>query len=264
MPALYIPHGGGPCFFMDWTMGPADTWDRMGNWLSGLGDSLGATPAAIVVISAHWEAPVVAVGSGTSPPLIYDYYGFPEHTYAIRYDAPGSPALAREICDLLRRAGIDAVEDAARGFDHGIFIPLKLAFPNADIPIVPVSLHHSLDAAMHLEIGRALGGLRGRGVLIVGSGMSYHNLTELMRGNEAIEDSDRFDDWLTASCLLQGDARAARLRNWDAAPAARGAHPRAEHLLPLMVAAGAGGDAAGRRVFGDRVMGSTVSAFRFD
>jgi len=249
---------------MDWTMGPADTWERMGTWLRQLGDSLGAVPAAVVVISAHWEAPDVAVASGTRPALIYDYYGFPEHTYSIEYAAPGSPRLAQEIMELLRHDGIEVVEDPERGFDHGVFIPLKLIFPDASIPVVQVSLHHALDAGMHLDIGRALAPLRERGVLIVGSGMSYHNLPVMMRGGGAIEDSERFDDWLMESCSMDGAARTERLKNWDSAPAARSAHPREEHLLPLMVAAGAGGDAGGRRVFGDRVMGSMVSAFQFD
>lgn len=264
LPTLYLPHGGGPCFFMDWTLGPADTWDRMGAWLRQLGGSLGAVPDAVVIISAHWEAPIVSVSSGTRPSLIYDYYGFPEHTYAIDYDAPGSPRLAGEVCGLLSRAGIPAAQDPGRGFDHGVFIPLKLIFPEAAVPIVQVSLQHELDAATHLDIGKALAPLRERGVLIVGSGMSYHNLPVLMSGVAVIEDSDRFDQWLTESCLMGGAARAERLRNWHTAPAARRAHPREEHLMPLMVAAGAGGDAGARRVFSGRVMGGTVSAFQFD
>ena len=264
LPTLYIPHGGGPCFFMDWTLGPADTWDRMAAWLRQIGAALGAMPEAIVVVSAHWEAPVVTVTSGVRPALIYDYYGFPEHTYALEYDAPGAPQLASEICGLLSRAGISAAEDPDRGFDHGVFIPLKLIFPEAGIPIVQLSLHHELDAPLHLDIGKALAPLRDNGVLILGSGMSYHNLPVMMSGVAVIEDADRFDQWLTQSCLMEGAARAERLRNWHAAPAARRAHPREEHLLPLMVAAGAAGDAGARCIFSDRVMGSTVSAYQFD
>jgi aromatic ring-opening dioxygenase catalytic subunit (LigB family) len=264
LPTWYIPHGGGPCFFMDWTMGPAATWEPMGEWLRGLGGSLDTIPDALLIVSAHWEAPVVTVGGAIRPSLIYDYYGFPQHTYAIDYAAPGSPGLAREIRGLLDDAGIPTAEDPVRGFDHGVFIPLKLIFPAGTIPVVQLSLHQALDAAMHLDIGHALAPLRERGVLIIGSGMSYHNLPVLMSGAVLIEDSDRFDKWLTESCLMPATARAGRLKNWHAAPAARSAHPREEHLLPLMVAAAAGGDAGGRRIFSDRVMGSTVSAFQFD
>lgn len=264
LPALYIAHGGGPCFFMDWTMGPADTWDSMGDWLRQIGSTLSSVPRAVVVVSAHWEAPVVTVASGARPPLIYDYHGFPEHTYEIRYDAPGSPELAQEICELLAASGITAGLDDARGFDHGVFIPLKLIFPEAAIPVVQVSLHHNLDPQTHLEIGKALCPLRQRGVLIIGSGMSYHNLPVLMSGFEAIADSDLFDEWLMETCALDGEARSERLKNWQVAPAARSAHPREEHLLPLMVTAGAGGSVGAERIFNDRVMGSMVSAFQFD
>ena len=156
MPALYIAHGGGPCFFMDWTMGPADTWDSTGDWLRQIGSTLGAVPQAVVVVSAHWEEPVVTVSSAVRPPLIYDYYGFPQHTYEIRYDSPGSPELAQEICDLLAADGVASGLNDARGFDHGVFIPLKLIFPDAAIPVVQVSLQQNLDPAMHLKIGEAL------------------------------------------------------------------------------------------------------------
>ena len=249
LPSLYIPHGGGPCFFMDWTMGPSDTWDRMGAWLSGAVDTLDRRPAAIVVVSAHWESPAVAVTSGERPPLIYDYYGFPPHTYELTFPAPGAPALAAAIMTLLERAGMAAVADPSRGFDHGVFIPLKLMVPHADIPVVQVSLVDGLDADVHLALGRALAPLRDDDVLIVGSGMSYHNLPELMRGQSHIEASDRFDAWLDETCRAPAVERERRLRDWLAAPAALDAHPRAEHLLPLMVAAGAAGNDAGNRVF---------------
>ena len=264
LPALYIAHGGGPCFFMDWTMGPANTWDSMGEWLRGLGASLPVVPEAVVVVSAHWESPVVSIGSGAKPSLIYDYYGFPPDTYEITYDAPGSPDLANEICALLEGAGIASVEDPDRGYDHGVFIPLKLIYPEATIPVVQISLHQSLDPATHLDIGSALSPLRERDVLIIGSGMSYHNLTELMSDAGAIADSDKFDDWLNETCALEREMRAERLKNWHLAPAARSAHPREEHLLPLMVAAGAGSCAGARTIFNDRVMGSMVSGFQFN
>jgi aromatic ring-opening dioxygenase catalytic subunit (LigB family) len=249
---------------MDWTMGPASTWDAMSNWLSEVANTLPNEPQAILVVSAHWETPIISVTSAATPELIYDYYGFPEHTYQLRYDVPGSPALAKEVCELLAASGIEAAVDPERGLDHGVFVPLKMMFPEAGIPVVQVSLHHSLDPMLHIDIGAALGPLRERGVLIVGSGMSFHNMAKLMSGEREIEDSDEFDEWLSESCQMEAAARTARLCDWSNAPAGRSAHPREEHLLPLMVAAGAGSHNGGRRIFRDRVMGSTVAAFQFD
>jgi aromatic ring-opening dioxygenase catalytic subunit (LigB family) len=146
--------------------------------------------------------------------------------------------------------------------DHGVFIPFKVIYPKADIPIVQLSLKEGLDPAKHIAAGRAIAPLRERGVLIVGSGMSYHNLREFGRDVRAI--SDQFDSWLTnAACVPTAVARAEKLARWEEAPGARRAHPREEHLIPLMVAAGAGGDDLGKKVFTDHVMGTTVSAFQF-
>ena len=264
MPTLYIPHGGGPCFFMDWpeAMGGPDTWKNMAAWLGHLPELVGARPEAIVVISGHWEEPEFTVNAGAHPPLLFDYYGFPEHTYRLEYPAPGSPELAREICGLLEAVGIPAQQDSERGFDHGVFIPFKVIYLEAEIPIVQVSLKEGLDPAEHIAAGRAIAPLRERGVLIVGSGMSYHNLREMGRDVRAI--SDQFDAWLTdAVCAPTVAARAERLSRWQQAPGARRAHPREEHLIPLMVAAGAGGEDVGKKVFTDHVLGTTVSAFQF-
>ena len=262
-PSLFIPHGGGPCFFMEWTMGPSDAWDRMAAWLRGLAATLPARPKAIVVVSAHWEEDAFAVTCAANPSLIYDYYGFPEHTYRLTYPASGAPELAQQIVAMLTRAGLPARADHKRGFDHGVFIPLKLIFPDADIPIVQVSLHKSLDPALHHDAGRALAPLRKEGVLIVGSGMSYHN----MRGfgdPRSRPDSDRYDAWLTETST-QADAgkRNEVFGNWASAPAARATHPREEHLIPLMVASGAGGDGPGDKIFMDYPMETAISAFRF-
>jgi len=245
-------------------MGPADTWDAMRAWLQGVAATLGATPRGIVVVSAHWESDNVLVTSNSSPRLLYDYYGFPEHTYDIKYPAPGSPGLAEKISELLRSAGIASEKDVERGLDHGVFIPLKLMFPSAQVPVVQLSLHGSLDPMLHLEMGRAIQDLRDQGILILGSGMSYHNMNELMSGKAVVPDSDTFDHWLYETCKLDPTQRDECLKNWAQAPAARGAHPREEHLLPLMVAAGAASDGACERVFSGRVMGSTVAGYRFD
>ena len=145
LPTLFIPHGGGPCFFMNWD--PSDTWHRMAEYLRRVPDDVGVRPRALVVISGHWEEKVVTIQNNSAPPLLYDYYGFPESTYQITFPAPGAPEIATRISELLKAAGIECTYDHARGFDHGVFIPLKVAFPKADVPIVQVSLLASMDPA---------------------------------------------------------------------------------------------------------------------
>lgn len=262
MPTLFVPHGAGPCFFMDWN--PPTAWNAMAGFLKGIAATLPARPTAIVLVSGHWLQPSFSVTSAARPTLIYDYHGFPPHTYELRYPAPGEPALAARIADLLDAAALGGRENAQRGFDHGMFIPLKLMFPDADIPVVQLSLRSDLDPQAHLAAGQALRALRDEGVLIVGSGMSFHN----MRGYgdprfAAI--SDEFDHWLTATVELPPGERYRALQRWEDAPAARLCHPpRAEeHLIPLLVAAGAAGDSNGSKVFSDRVMHTTLSAYRF-
>ena len=262
LPSLFLPHGGGPCFFMDWS--PPDTWTRLADFLQGLAASLPARPRAVLVISAHWAEAAFTLASHPRPPLIYDYHGFPDHTYRLTYPAPGDPALAARCGALLEGAGLAAREDPQRGLDHGVFVPLKLVFPAADIPVVALSLKRDLDPAAHLAAGRALAPLREAGVLILGSGMSFHNMPGY--GDPRFgPPSDAFDAWLTGT-LEQDDtaARDSALAAWDAAPGGLLSHPRGreEHLIPLMVAAGAGG--RGRRIFSDRIMETTLSAFAFD
>ncbi len=262
-PAIYLPHGGGPCFFMDWTWGPADTWNATQRFLEGLTATLPEPPKAMVVISGHWEEPAFTVSSAPRPQLIFDYSGFPEQTYHLTWPAPGSPELAVRAADLLKQAGLPSANNATRGFDHGVFVPLKVAFPEARIPVVTLSLAASLDPALHLAAGRALAPLRDEGVLIVGSGMSFHNLRGYLRP-ETLERARAFDGWLTQAVESPGTARDALLINWRNAPFAAYAHPREEHLIPLMVVAGAGGGAGGARIFTDEPMGATISAYRFD
>ncbi len=262
MPTLYLPHGGGPCFFMDWTMGPADTWVRMADWLRGIPASLPAQPKALLVISAHWEQSAATLLTAPKPPLLFDYYGFPKHTYELTWPAPNAVDLLPKVEALLRAAGIPTAHDASRGYDHGVFVPLKLAFPRADIPTMQLSLRAGLDPAAHLALGRALAPLRDQGVLIVGSGMSYHNMRGFMQP-QSLAASKAFDAWLAETVAKPADERASRLQRWAEAPAARASHPREEHLLPLMVCAGAAGDDAGKVDFRDIVMGVQVAAHRF-
>ena len=265
LPTLFIPHGGGPCFFMDPPPNDPHAWDAMAAYLRGIAASLPAKPRAILVISAHWETPRPTVMTNARPSMLFDYYGFPEHTYKLEYPAPGSPGLASRVRALLAGAGIASDEDSARGYDHGVFVPFLLMFPEADVPVMQLSLRADLDPAAHLAIGRALAPLRDEGVLIVGSGMSYHNLRRFWSTDATdVEAARAFDAWL-AETLEAGDAgnREANLAAWENAPGARTAHPRSEHLLPLMVAAGAGGADAGRRAYSDRVFGKAVSGFQF-
>ena len=262
LPTLYIPHGGGPCFFMEVQPGlPRDLWDRMAAYLRGIDASLGARPKAVLVISAHWESPVPTVNVSARPPLLYDYYGFPEHTYRLTYAAPGFPPLAARVRELLANSGIPSAEESERGLDHGVFVPFKLIYPDADVPVVQLSLQEGLDPASHLAIGRALGPLRDEGVLIVGSGMSYHNLREFFSGSDG-RLAGEFDAWL-AQAVAEPAGRDDRLNAWRGAPGAMACHPRSEHLLPLMVAAGAAEGERGRRTYQEKLMGKAISGFQF-
>lgn len=262
-PVVFLPHGGGPCFFMDWTWGPADTWHATQRFLEGFAATLPEKPKALLVVSGHWEETAFTASTAERPELIFDYYGFPEHTYKLTWPAPGEPALAARAAELLKSAGLPAATTPSRGFDHGVFVPLNVAFPDAEIPTVALSLAASLDPALHLAAGQALAPLRDEGVLIVGSGMSFHNLRAYMQP-ETGERSRSFDEWLTKAVGSPAAERDGLLKAWKRAPFAAYSHPREEHLIPLLVAAGAGGDAPGQRIFTDDPMGATISAYRFD
>jgi aromatic ring-opening dioxygenase catalytic subunit (LigB family) len=266
-PAIFLPHGGGPCFFMDWTWGPADTWHPTQRFLESIASTLPERPKAILVVSGHWEEAAFTASAAASPGLIFDYSGFPVHTYRLTWPAPGNPALAARVAELLQKAGLPSAISSDRGYDHGVFVPLKVAFPLADVPVVTLSLaasaNGSFDAAMHIAAGRALAPLRDEGVLIVGSGMSFHNLRAYFRP-ETTDSARAFDKWLTGAVESAAPQRDALLADWRSAPHAAFSHPREEHLIPLFVAAGAGGDAPGNRIFNDEPMAAAISAYRFD
>ncbi len=261
-PVYFISHGSGP---WPWMAEAREAYASLAASLSAILADPAARPDAILMVSAHWVTHGgLRVGSHPHPGMVHDYYGFPPHTYEIRYPAPGDPALAGRVLGLLATRGIPAKADPERGYDHGAFVPAYLMAPDAGVPMVQLSIEAGFDPAWHIAVGRALAPLRDGKVLIIGSGLSYHNLRRL--GPDGAEPSARFDAWLQ-SALAEGPAgqREAALCVWEQAPAARIAHPREDHLIPLHVALGAAdGDAAAcfhheTGAFG----GITVSSFRF-
>jgi len=259
---LYFPHGGGPLPLMG-DPGHAD----LIRFLGGYADTLDK-PDAIIVISAHWEEAEIAITASAAPPLLFDYYGFPPKTYEYQYPAPGYPQLAARVHDLLGKAGIESKLDVERGFDHGVFVPLLLMYPAADIPCIQISLSSSLDAAVHVSIGKALGALKKENLLVLGSGFSFHNIQVMMsKSGEGIESRNQaFEDWLvetSAGESLSEAEREQRLVNWQEAPNARYCHPREEHLLPLQVCYGMAQSAAAK-VFQVSVGGILTSSYQWN
>jgi aromatic ring-opening dioxygenase catalytic subunit (LigB family) len=257
--SLYLSHGGGPLPLL----GDARHQEMVACLRTIAG--LVPKPAAIVVVSAHWEEDILAITAGPSPPLIYDYYGFPEESYAITYPCAGEPALAQRLQGLLADAGIGSALDARRGFDHGLFVPLKIMYPEADIPCVQLSLARPLDPATHIGIGRALRPLAADNVLLIGSGFSFHNMREFFGTGtpQAPELNAAFEAWLLDTCGAtdrpETERRQALIR-WAEAPGARFCHPREEHLLPLHVCYGAAGQACVRS-FALDIMGKRASVY---
>lgn len=260
LPTYFISHGGGP-----WPWIP-----QMRAQLSGLEtalkqmvEDLPEKPKAILMISGHWEETDVAIMGAAKPDMLYDYYNFPPETYEVIYGAPGAPELAQRTAELLAGAGIAANIDTERGFDHGLFSPMEVMYPAADMPIFQVSMLKSYDPADHIAIGRALAPLRDEGVLIVGSGLSFHNLR--MFGPQGASPSAEFDGWLYDSLALDPAARVQAMLDWEAAPAARIAHKEEDHLVPLFVALGAAEGEKATRIYHEILPGReiTVSNFQF-
>lgn len=262
LPTYYLSHGGGPWPYMpDFRAGAMHKLDLS---LQDIPHQLGTTPAAILIISGHWEERDFTLSSAAHPGMIYDYYGFPEHTYQVKYPAQGAPQLAAHIAQLISAAGLTAKLDDQRGFDHGTFAPLAAMYPAADIPVVQLSLRVGLDPTQHIAVGRALTSLRSEGVLIIGSGSSYHNMRRM--GPQAMPETKLFDDWLQETLVKSTvGARTEKLVAWERAPAARAAHPREEHLLPLMVAVGAAAAEPGVCIYREEGVfgGVIISSFRF-
>jgi aromatic ring-opening dioxygenase catalytic subunit (LigB family) len=261
LPTYFISHGGGPWPWMDdWRGG----FQPLEASLRAMPRQIGTTPKAVLMVSGHWEEDDFAVMASPNPPMVYDYYGFPPETYRVIYGAPGSPELAGRVRALIAAAGLPAQLDSARGFDHGAFVPMAVMYPQAEVPLVQLSLLHSMDPAQHIAVGRALAPLRDEGVLIVGSGLSYHNLGRFGAAGRA--PSEAFDTWLQQTLVKSSpQARTQGLIDWTQAPCARIAHPREDHLIPLMVALGAAETDPATMVYHQEGIfgGVTASSFRF-
>ncbi|MBV9978530.1 class III extradiol ring-cleavage dioxygenase [Bradyrhizobium sp.] len=262
LPTYYLSHGGGPWPYME--DGMRRRFDKLEASLIAIRGEWGDAVRAVLVVSGHWETPEFAVSSGAHPGMVFDYYGFPEYLYHIKYDAPGSPELAMRVRAMLEAGGFSCDSDPERGFDHGTFSLLKPIYPNGEIPIVQLSVKLDFDPHAHLSVGRLLAPLRDDGVVIIGSGSSFHNLG--LRGPAAVEPSRRFDDWLQQTLLKSETAeRRERVASWRLAPNARIAHPREDHLIPLMVALGAADEEPASLIYhqDDFLGGWALSSFRF-
>ena len=262
LPTYFLSHGGGPWPWMEGEV--RRNFDQLERSLIDMRRELGDRPKAVLVISGHWEEPGFAISSGCYPGMVYDYSGFAEQLYHIKYPAPGSPELARRVKQLLADGGIEATLAPCRGFDHGTFSMMKPLYPEADIPVVQLSINSNLDPELHLEVGRLLAPLRDEDVLIIGSGLSYHNLRE-MRDDRGIGPSRAFDDWLQKTLKSAPKQRTEKLIHWEEAPLARAAHPREDHLIPLMTAVGAAEHEPAATIYhqDDLLGGITASSFRF-
>jgi 4,5-DOPA dioxygenase extradiol len=255
---VYFSHGGGPLPIL------GDPGHKtMIDFMIALPSKL-ARPDYILVISAHWEENTATLLGAQKPPMFYDYYGFPKQAYEITYPAPGSPERADKIIAWLKSENISARLDAQRGFDHGLFIPLKMMYPEADIPCLQLSLLRGLDPKAHIALGQALRGLKEENVLVIGSGFSFHNMSAFIWEGPGTPDpnNDAFQNWLIDTCTstrLQAE-REQRLIQWEKAPSARYCHPREEHLLPLHVCLGMAENSA-ELIFDDRILGKRSVAF---
>jgi aromatic ring-opening dioxygenase catalytic subunit (LigB family) len=260
MPTYFISHGGGPWPWME-------DWRAMFSKLEAsfvqMVKDLPEQPKAILMVSGHWEDDSFAVMSAAKPPMVYDYHGFPPHTFQITYPAPGAPDIATRAARLIAEAGLPVRLDDKQGFDHGTFVPAYVMYPRAEVPLFQVSLRKGYSPAEHLALGRALAPLRDEGILIIGSGLSYHNLR--LFGPGAKEPSEAFDAWLGETLAKPRAVRTPALEAWEEAPYARVCHKEEDHLVPLFVALGAAEGEAAQRVYHDTGLfgGVTASSYRF-
>jgi 4,5-DOPA dioxygenase extradiol len=255
---VYFSHGGGPLPILG-----DPSHKAMIDFMSELPNRL-RRPVAILVISAHWEENAATLLGAKAPPMFYDYYGFPDDAYQIQYPAPGNPELANRISGILGRNNIPSRVDLQRGFDHGLFIPVKLMYPDANIPCLQLSLLRGLNPSMHISLGKALRELRQEDLLVIGSGFSFHNMRAFdWQGTKRVDlANNAFQDWLIKTCtsVMPEPDREQQLIDWEKAPSARFCHPREEHLLPVHVCAGLAEKPA-TVIFDDYILGKRAVAF---
>jgi aromatic ring-opening dioxygenase catalytic subunit (LigB family) len=258
-PTFFLSHGGGP-----WHVIPEmrEQFSATEALFHELHRAVQKKPKAILMISAHWEESDFTVSTAQNPPMIYDYSGFPAHTYELQYPALGEPVLANHVKSLLDVGGIECALDATRGFDHGAFVPLMLMYPLADVPVVTLSIKANYNPLEHIKLGEALAPLRDEGVLIIGSGYTYHNMRGYGRV-ESMQASVEFEHYLTKSVESTQTVRNAMLIDWLQASFARQNHPREDHLVPLFVVAGAAGEDAGKRLLLDKAFGVVMANYQF-
>lgn len=255
---LYFSHGGGPLPILG-----DPSHDKMIAFMKKIPDQIDK-PDAIVVFSAHWEENKISIQSGSEHELFFDYYGFPEEAYKIKYPCKGDSDLANEIFRVLCENNIECKLDSKRPYDHGSYIPLIMMYPNADIPVIQVSLNHNLDPQIHIDLGMSLRPLKEKNILFVGSGFSFHNMQAF--DFKGLEENDArnntFQDSLIDICCKEEEheKRLTQLKHWKELPNARYCHPREEHLLPLHVCAGIASSKA-NKVFDDYILGKRAVAF---
>lgn len=264
LPTAFVTHGGGP-----WPLIPLDVFDEserlsLKAYFERIKDIPASQPKAILLISAHWEGPNFTLNTNPDPKLLFDYYGFPDEAYDFQWSPRTDLVLASEVEGLIRDKGFDVDSNNKRDFDHGVYIPLMLSYPNAEVPIVQLSLRRNLSPEDHLKCGEALASLRDQGVFIIGSGNSYHNIGQMFSpSTRSIQESKQFDHWLKEALSLDDKSRRDKLVQWQMAPGAKQCHPREEHLLPLMVVVGAAGVDDCHVTWSGSVNGTSNSAFHF-
>jgi len=263
LPTYFLSHGGGP---WPWLKEEMPFYNELEHSLQAIPEQLGVLPKAILMISGHWENFEFSVMSNPHPPMVYDYSGFPEKTYHVKYPAVGAPELAAKVQKLIQTAGFSANLDDKRGFDHGTFAPLYAMYPQANVPVIQLSLRSDYDPDAHFKVGRALAPLREEGVLIIGSGLSFHNMRAFRTPEMAGPASRQFDEWLQKTLIHSTpEQRLKNLLHWAQAPSARLAHPQEDHLIPLMVVVGAAEDEVGELNYHEEnfMGGITASSFSF-
>lgn len=257
---IYFSHGGGPLPILG-----DPSHNEMISFMKKLPEEL-IKPDAILVISAHWEEEVPTIIGNNKPSLFYDYYGFPKEAYDVKYSLPGNVEFAKQIKEVLESHKIQVEIDGKRGLDHGVFIPLLMMYPEADIPVTQISLIKGLAPEKHLSIGKFLSKLLKENMLVIGSGFSFHNMKAFDWTGKNITDekNNEFQDWLIEVCTEEYSQknREDKLQNWEKAPNARYCHPREEHLIPLHVCCGIAGG-KGKVIFDNYILGKRALAFRW-